>query len=304
MMQIIIFSFNRALQLDTLLSSYLEHWKAPKCQIDVIYNTRGDSFQKGYDLLINKLSSYNAIRFHKEECSERGYSFREYMYNLVHILKYPVIRKPKTNFRNMMIKLMEESNAKEVMFMTDDAMFIRDVTIPEQVFKWVKEDPKKRQFSLRLGKGMNNQPLSIKEEGGFLNWDLDKVERNSNWGYRFSVDAHIYDKQLILDYYKKYVFTSPNTLEGYIEAKLYKDKLVTEGRSFIDAKLLSFPVNMVQTFSQNETLGVDAIMMNQYYLDGYTMKYPVPDTIDTFQVYPDHLLFYKGDEVKKIATKQ
>jgi hypothetical protein len=49
MIQIIIFSFNRALQLDTLIASIAEKWQAPKYKIDVIYNTSDKDFQKGYD---------------------------------------------------------------------------------------------------------------------------------------------------------------------------------------------------------------------------------------------------------------
>lgn len=37
MLQIIIFSFNRAIQLDTLLSSFVEYWKNPSYQVDIIY---------------------------------------------------------------------------------------------------------------------------------------------------------------------------------------------------------------------------------------------------------------------------
>ena len=46
MLQIIIFSFNRALQLDTLLTSLVEHWKSPDYCVDVLYNTTDEEFEK------------------------------------------------------------------------------------------------------------------------------------------------------------------------------------------------------------------------------------------------------------------
>ena len=58
MIQIIIFSFNRALQLDTLLRSLVMHWKSPDYCVDIIYNSSDDFFQNGYDILIGKYGIY------------------------------------------------------------------------------------------------------------------------------------------------------------------------------------------------------------------------------------------------------
>jgi hypothetical protein len=306
MLQIIIFSFNRALQLDTLLSSFTEYWKNPAYQVDVIYNTSDDFFQKGYELLIDKFKGDSDIRFHKESKECRPYTAKELLGsagNLKHYFKYPSVKHPRSNFRPLMIQLMEESNSREIMFMTDDAMYIRPVDIPDEVFDWINADPKHRQFSLRLGIGMNGHPDTVHELDNYLEWRLEDVPHMTNWGYYFSVDAHIYDKQLVLDFYKRYIFANPNSLEGYIEGQLRKRRLVNVGRSFKDAKLLSFPINMVQTVCDNESLGVSVEKLNQYYLDGYTLKYPVPEKIDIFQVYPDHLLMEKDGKVETIKIR-
>lgn len=306
MLQIIIFSFNRAIQLDTLLSSFTKYWKNPAYQVDIIYNTSDDLFQKGYMLLMDKFKKNQSIRFHKESKTCRSYTAKEIFGstgNLKHYFKYPNIRNPRSNFRPLMIKLMEESDAREIMFMTDDAMYIRPVDIPTEVFDWIANNPKHRQFSLRLGIGMNEHPDAVRELDKYLEWNLKDVPHMNNWGYYFSVDAHIYNKPLILDFYKRYIFVNPNSLEGYIEAKLRRRGYVNEERSFKDAKLLSFPINMVQTFSDNESLGVSTEKLNQYYLDGYTLRYPIPEKINVFQVYPDHLLLEKDGETMTIKIK-
>lgn len=293
MLQIIIFSFNRAIQLDTLLSSFTEYWKNPSYQVDVIYNTSDDFFQKGYNLLMDKFKGNTDVRFHKEDRGCRPYAAKELLGsagNLKHYFKYANIRCPRSNFRPLMIRLMEESVAREIMFMTDDAMYIRPVDIPNDVFDWIDRNPRHRQFSLRLGIGMDGHPRAVRELDEYLEWSLKEVPHMNNWGYYFSVDAHIYSKQLILGFYKRYIFVNPNTLEGYIEAKLKRQGCVDEGRCFKEAKLLSFPINMVQTFSDNESLGVSTEKLNQYYLEGYTLRYPIPEKIDIFQVYPNHLI--------------
>lgn len=66
-MQIITFSFNRSLQLDTLLYSVLSHWKSPAFTLDVVYNTSSKEHQKGYDKLIEKMETQPHIAFHKEQ---------------------------------------------------------------------------------------------------------------------------------------------------------------------------------------------------------------------------------------------
>ena len=56
MIQIIVFSYNRAMQLDTLLYSLYEHWKYPRIVVDVVYNFSNEEFDTAYDLLKKKYS--------------------------------------------------------------------------------------------------------------------------------------------------------------------------------------------------------------------------------------------------------
>lgn len=304
MLQIVIFSFNRALQLDTLITSLKEQWKQPAYQLDVLYNSSSDAFQQGYEQLIEKHESA-IIRFHKEGKDKRTYSLREWgnPVNFVHLLRFPMLRHPCSNFRPLLIKLIEENPLREVMFMTDDAMYIRPVNIPQEQLDWVNERPFERQYVLRMGLGMNEQPENIIDCGDFLEWNTYDVPQDNNWGYHFSVDAHIYSKQLILRLFKDYVFTSPNSLEGYICKQVRRHHWLKNARSPRFGTLLSYPINMVQTFSDNETLGISIEMMNDYYLQGYTMKYPVPEVIDVFQQYPNHITLYKDRDEKILILK-
>lgn len=300
MLQIIIFSFNRAIQLDTLLTSFCKHWKAPVCKVDVIYNTSNEFFQEGYNLLMKKFENHSDIHFHKEEKGCKPYKVSEIIgsvRNVKRILKNPRIRHPKTNFRPLLIEVMENDDAKEVMFMTDDAMFINDVNVTDDIVQWLETSPRHRQISLRLGVGMNQQPVNVSVgKDGLIKWNMRDVDHMTNWGYRFSVDAHVYAKRLVLDFYKKYIFINPNTLEGYIEDRLCKNGLVEEACCFQKPMLLSFPINMVQKEADNESLGVDCEKLNQMYLDGYELVYPIPYHVDMFQVYPQSLFFYKNGE--------
>ncbi len=298
MLQIIIFSYNRALQLDTLLTSLFEHWKSIKICVDVLYNNSSEDYEKAYKI-VKKKFSYLPVKYHKESIIADKVEFSLFLKwdNVKRFLKYPFLRHAKTNFRSLLIKTIEESPYKHLMFLTDDAMFIKDVNIPQQVFTWINERQIQRQFILRIGEGFNDQPKNIvRKENGFLKWNMYDAEYLSNWGYNFSVDAHIYNKDIILSFLKKIWLVNPSTFEGYMCHALRKKKMMGEGMAFEYPSLLSFPINMVQTVSQNESLGVDCKQLNDYYLDGYTMKYPIPDAVTKFQVYPYSLLLYKANQ--------
>lgn len=305
MLQIIIFSFNRAIQLDALLTSIVRHWKSPEYQLDIVYNASSDSFHKGYELLKQKYEYQKHMAFHKEQKWTGYYSLRELVnpYNLKRLIKYSYLRHPKTDFRELTNRLLDLSPAKTVMFMTDDSLFIHDVVIPSKVFDWIFENPHDRQFSLRIGEGMNGQPSTgIEKNEGLLSWNMSKMPRMTNWSYLFSVDAHVYDKSSILSLFRLYNFCNPNSLEGYICNMVRRKGWFGEAKSFVTPHLLSFPINMVQNVEKNETLGVSPEIMNDFFLDGYTLEYQFPRNITMFQIYPDEIYFVRNNDRKTIKT--
>ena len=302
--QVIIFSFNRALQLDTLINSMLKHWKSPSFDLDVVYNTTTQDFQKGYEILIQRMKKYTNIRFHKESKDSPdsvNYFLLLNYFNYLQWRDFPVTRHPKTNFKSLTIDLMKRADAKLVMFLTDDAMFINDVEIEEEHIEWLRTNPKYAQYTLRVGVGMDDKEAHYTNHGHYLSWNFSNANCNTNWGYRFSVDAHIYDKNLIVKLFKRNIFVNPNTLEGPVCCDAIRQKWLDNGRGPVKPALLSFPINMVQTVVKNETLGVSLELLNNFYLQGYTMTYPIPNVLHHFQQYPKTLLLHKeGEKVESL----
>lgn len=301
MIHIIVFSFNRALQLDTLLTSFIRHWKSPTYKVSILYNTSDDFFQKGYSILKEKYGGNNNISFYKETNFD-GYKLTDFLNirNIKHYLDTKSIRKPKSNFRSLLLSILSDNDAELCMFMTDDAMYIDDVNIEKEHLDWIKQTPYSNQYVLRFGEHTNNRPATTKIANGNVEWKCSEHIFDSVWGYTFSVDAHIYTKSLIVKYFKKYIFANPNTLEGIIADRMYCNHDADNARCVLSPKLLSFPINMVQDVANNESCCVDITYLNQMYLDGYELTYPIPEHIQFFQVYPTYLEFKKGDIKKRI----
>ncbi len=104
MIQIVVFSFNRAIQLDTLLTSIMQKWISPDYIVDIVYNTSNDSFQKGYDKLMLKFCENSRFKFYKETVAKKPYyCIRELtnVYNIKKLIDMPSLRRPKSNFRHL-----------------------------------------------------------------------------------------------------------------------------------------------------------------------------------------------------------
>lgn len=295
MIQIIVFSFNRALQLDTLLSSLLKRCKSPECQIDVVYNYSTKEFEDGYKLLKEKFSDkgiclYKESTLHKDKVHITELLNIE---NLVRFYRNTSLRHPKSNFRSLVIKLLEESNTENIMFLTDDSMFVSDFTIPDRDLRWINEAPMHRQFSLRLGKGVSPLPEKVRLIGDYCEWNM--YENINSWGYPFSVDAHIYNRLFILSLLKKYIFCNPSTLESDIVSSVRRAGFLETGRCFSDIKMRTFPINIVQTSVNNLCQDVSVEMLNERYLNGDVMDYCIEDNYDPTKQYVKTIKFTNKD---------
>ena len=179
MLHIIIFSFNRAAQLDILLNSLFKYWEQPNIYVSVLYNTSSVQLEKGYELLKKKTQKNKwPVIFYKEKDDFKGYTIKEKLnpINFYRLLKYKYIRSPRTDFRAQLLSLLNDNQSELVMFLTDDAEFISPVSISSANINWLLDNPLGHQFSLRLGHGMDNEPTSIIDEGiDYLEWNFSSA---------------------------------------------------------------------------------------------------------------------------------
>ena len=302
MTQIIVFSFNRALQLDALLSSIQRHWSKTEHQLAVLYNTSNDEYQAGYDMLKQK---YPKCLFVKETVGKHRYPYREYLsfFNLTKLIKYKHCRWQKSDFKRLLTEIVCQTTCKQIMFLTDDSLFIRDVEISNDILNWIEKKPEQNSFSLRLGYEVNKPLKKLPEStNGCITWNYSDYKEYKNWGYPFSVDGHIYSKKFVKPLLRKIVFNNPSTLEAHLYDYSAKHHLLNHGKAYTAPSLLSYPINMVQTVADNESLSISTKELNDYFLNGYSLDYPIPELITAFQQYPNELSLHKGCKNVTIRT--
>ena len=294
--QIIIFSFNRAMQLDALLRSIVTYWKAHP-QISIIYNTSDELYEEGYKILRNNYQ----VDFYKEKSRQSHcYHAKDYFsyYNSRKWVKHPKLRFPKTDFREIVQSIVEDSACEYVMFLTDDSVFIRDVQLPDLGF--IRKNSQQLSFSLRLGASIKPSPQDLTQKDDLLFWNYYDNTTLKNWGYPFSVDGHIYHKTFISTMLRKCIFNNPSSLETMLCFYAFEHRLLSQGCCHVVPSMLSFPLNMVQTVADNESQDVSVQMLNERFLQGQGIKYPIPNEFETFQQYPDYICFEKDGYTEKL----
>ena len=291
MLQIIIFSFNRAMQLDALLDSIEKCISKDLCErVTVIYNTSSVEYEKGYAILKERYD----CQFLKElQVSYKLYPLPCYLrpFNWRKLIRNPKARRQKTNFRELTLQCLSDSDAELTMFLTDDSIFIQPVNLRKEWMEVVNSNAKSTQLSLRLGNGYDIMPTKRNEENDLVSWHYSDNRVNTSWGYRFSVDAHLYQTKQLESILRKCVFTNPTFLEGFVQDYATRHNLWNNGYSLKKPCILSYPLNMVQTIDRNESQNVSPQMMNDLYLKGYKIVYPIPSVLTAFQQYPEYVEF-------------
>jgi len=299
-MDIVIFSFNRAMQLNTLLKSIQQNCLF-SYNLYILYNCT-EKFTLGYEKLKSKYNLPN-IHFVKEERKKRSkIPFNEIkkVFNLKRYLKYKYLRNPKYDFREKLINIISNSDNEFIMFLTDDSLFIRPVKIPLFVFENIRNNPSQNSFSCRLGTNINQPSFYEKIEFNTIKWNYYDNRNKKDWSYNFSVDAHIYDKKYILKNIEEILFSNPNSFEAFMKVFCTKMNDLSVGYADYEPSILSYPINMVQNVQANESLNVSLALLEEMFQKDYEVEYPKIDNISSFQHYPDYIYFVKGnDKIKK-----
>jgi len=236
-MKWLVFSRNRAFQLDCFLRSARENAKIELSDVSILYKYDPEFFES---LEILKLE-YPKCRFIDE-----------------------------INFREQTIEWVEKAT-DTLSFATDDALFTREVntTFASDI---LLQNPRILTFSLRLGLNLDwcypMNRLQIIPNGQLISqtfvWDSRSAD--GDWGYPLSVDGHVYRKQEILEIFKRTFFTNPNTLEANIQS--LKPHLHSAACCFLRSSYFNSPLNVVQSVYTNRAGQVTVNELDKAYRSG------------------------------------
>ena len=239
MINIIIYSKNRACQLELLLRSFNHCFADFKSSnISVIYKYTDDNYKLGYDIVKNK---YN-ISFIQES----------------------------NNIKSDTLKLILPAN-QYTMFLVDDIFFKDKFSLYDYEFMLFNNNIDILSLSLRLHPNINfcyptnkptPQPTMIQN---IWNWKGSL----GDFGYPMSLDGNIYRTPTIYNMIEKINFNSPNELEGVLNNLQIDANLMM---CYEISKLINNPCNIVQNVIPNrfnKTNCISTEYFNLMFLDSY-----------------------------------
>tara|TARA_Y100000310_G_scaffold37566_1_gene35258 strand:+ start:143 stop:1054 length:912 start_codon:yes stop_codon:yes gene_type:complete len=281
MITTLIFSKNRACQLDLLIRSLNKH-AAGKMGLRVLYTFSDPDFGAGYEMLAQKFPEVNFI-------------------------------KQSSSFKKDVLEIISSSSKYVGLFTDDDIMFGGfDVNLDEldEMFK----DVKPISLSLRLGrntiiqdpyKDVLTRMPRFAGHGKFLIWDsknvgnffMEVIENvpykryyDCNFSMPVSLDGHIYKRQLLSQIVENISFYCPNSMElsmAGAKASAFRSSMLRHGplrlwekgnpdmACLVESIVVNSPNNKVQEVVKStlagEKFALEAKDLNRQFLEGKTL---------------------------------
>ena len=128
MIKIIVFSFDRAMQLQALLESFFRNFKFAKYNISVIFNTSSSKHDESYSILQERYNSYPLFWYKRKKNNSIPFKLFNRIDNIIRYIRYEYLRN-RTDFKEILETLLKASSEKYLMFITDDSYFFRSSSI-------------------------------------------------------------------------------------------------------------------------------------------------------------------------------
>lgn len=240
MLNIIIFSKDRACQLELLLRSMKFYFKEfSESKINVLYTYSNDKFKEGYEKL---------FKIHNDE-------------NIKYI-------KEVKKFKEHVLLLLDLNNPYTVFFV-DDIVFKNEFTINCKQFKLFAMNDEILCLSLRLHPYLTycySARIRMNKPNFDSNLIFKWIGQSGDYGYPMSLDGHFFRTlefsalSKVLDYY------NPNSYESMLAGyPLNRLKMIC----FEESIIVNNPINKVQNFNNNVHGNITADYLNDVFLNGY-----------------------------------
>lgn len=240
MLNIIVFSKNRGMQLELFLRSMKFYFKEfSQHKINILYNYTNEEFKKGYEKL---------FKIHNDE-------------NINYI-------KETQTFKSHILNLLDIKNPYTVFFV-DDVVFKNSFTLNSKEFKLFTLKDEILALSLRLHPNLTYcYPANIKMVPPHFenNLSFKWYGLKGDYGYPMSLDGHFFRTNDIVSIAKILNFNNPNSFESMLSAfPLNRLKMICYEESII----INNPINKVQNYNNNIHGDIPAEFLNEKFLEGY-----------------------------------
>jgi hypothetical protein len=239
-LHIIIFSKDRACQLESLLRSVRDHFHSAYLPITILYKATSPAFNNGYELA-KKASVCDNVAW-----------------------------RPEQSFQNDVAAICGVPAPESlVMFLVDDDVMFRQCSIDSVLDAFSDEH---LFISLRASRTYpaDEQPEFI-TTGPYLEWQWNYSKKKwITWNYPFSVDGNIFHAAHISKIIRKISFEAPNSFEGRMHTYRHHwwVKWIKKALAPLDAAVFNNPLNRVQAESETWHNNLSPESLNKAFLSG------------------------------------
>jgi len=259
----VIFSRDRAMQLDAALASFSQHCaEAERVRIDVLYAATSPPFAKQYELVESSWRRMLRLKLHRE---------RDFRADLLRILgadSRPSRVSPhhctsllRFLLQDTLSRGVSTSGPPYVLFLVDDNIFYRPFSLVSAT-KALEARPRAIGFSLRLGRNTTycyaldsrQQTPHLSAVGdGVLAFDWTTAQ--CDFGYPLEVSSSVYRAPQMIRMLARLNFSNPNALEGQLAgtARRFWSHRAPELLCLEQSVAFCNAVNKVQTVCDNRS---------------------------------------------------
>lgn len=273
---IVIFSFNRSLQLDCLLRTAVERIKINDYLIKIVYHSTGNH-TFGYNKLIEKSKENKQLEFVKREPINKFWSNKFPLLlknrNLWRYIKHSYLRNSLDNFKELLEMIIIKSGCEFTMFLTDDGYFYREARVPAVIYDKIRDNPMHVSYRMYVGRNLKDCPPDLENENGLLKWNYYDPQMYNHWAYPFAVDDTVYHSKALLKIIKPVFYHNPTTLESFVVTHCRTRKWLSIGYSPVESNYVGLFINRVSNIGNNFAGNIDTEMLNEKFLNGYILDY-------------------------------
>lgn len=272
-LHIVIFSYNRALQLDLTLRSIFENLHGSEKEVSVLYHY-SSSHKGSYKQLVSEWGHTVDFIYRKANRNFRMNVFPfffKYYRNIFRYAKYKKLRESDYKFKSQLESIIASSDAELTMFNTDDTIIYKTHIIEGKIFDIIRDNPTNASYRMYVGSNQMDFPVEIRSSNNLYNWNYLDPQMYRHWAYPFAVDATIYNTHALLKIIKPVLYNTPSNLEGFVCEYCRRSGTLCDGYSPITSVAVGLPLNKVQTENNNVHGAFDVGKLCKLFMEGYRM---------------------------------